>query len=620
MPQALDDHSYDSVFQIDENLKSDENKRISLQNRKVVTLTELRNILFGSIEETKARLLNALTHLHGSEDIKAIKKACIILKTINSITSKIILDKKEKIQLLNSIETEKNNLDKLDIDSDKKANQAINGLISLISEDSQKDGFEPDKRVVKYIDAGLGGLKEIGTKLKHLQDLDVDHLSKISIIYNSLNSLESNIKEQDVILENILGKKSVFNKKKLSDNEIFSEINNLTKLISTELTDDNTYLRLCYEIVNVKDENQNMADVKWLEENQLKLDKDIKLLFRQFLIPKVAFESGNYTTFINSASNVQKVIEAGIINDPTGQEKNSKFRIGSLKRALYYISYKLNTSDSRFVDDDNPCGFMLPVEEVMKAHYFTLKRNMSEIMVYDKPHEDSDLIQQVKDDVKLFDEMLKDIDECYTNWLKEARGIQHDFRKSWSDAAHELIITDFSKRWVNERAPVFRDKMHTLFDLVDFFTDTLWFESVSEEEIRKAQAEGYDEEFIKPKDFIEQVYRMNKGEFIAAVKRSKKFYQSIIPDAIDFLKNAKFEIPIVNAIFLASRKRVLYWEKYFEKIGYRPRIYYYKSATIDKGVMEAFSKCNTTTNFKRKVTGIRTTKIFNSPFWGLQTI
>jgi len=620
MPQALNDHSYDNVFQLDQTLKSDEDKRISLQNQKVVTLNEFRNILFGSIEETKARLLNALTQLHGSKDKKPIKNACLILKTINQVILKIIIDKREKIQLLTSIETEKNNLDMLDINNDEKANQTINGLITLISEDSQKDGFKPDEKLVKFIDKGLSGLKEIENKLKHLQELDVESLKKVALIFNSLNTLDSNIKNQNIILEKILGKKSFLNRTELSDNEVFSEINNLTKLIATELTVDNSYLRLCYEIVNVKDENQNMAEIKWLEENQLKIDKDIKLLFRQFLIPQVAFESGNYTTFLSSPASIQKIVEAGIINDPTGKEQKNAFRIGSLKRALYYISYKLNTSDPRFVDEDNPCGFMLPVEEVMRGHYFTLKRNLSEIMIYERPQEESDLIKQVKEDVKIFDEMLADIDKCYSSWTKEAKGIQHDFRKSWADTAHDIIITDFSKRWVNERAPVFRDKMHTLFDLVDFLTDTLWFESVSEEQIKQEQEKGYEEEFIKPKDFIEQVYRMNKNEFIDAVRRSKKFYQSMIPDAIDFLKNAKFEIPIVNAVFIASRKRVIFWEKYFEKIGYRPRIFYYKSANITEGVKEAFSKCNTTRNFKKRVTGIRTTKIFNSPFWGLQTI
>jgi len=609
----LSDRSYDQVFDLDNTLKGDEDKRISLQNQKIKTLNELKNILFGSIEETKSKLASVLTQYIGSKNTRAIRDVCLILRSINTVILHIIDDKRAKITLLNSVESEKNNLDKIDIDGDSKAEQAIRGLIKLITVD------DPDNaELLYYLNSGVEGLDKISERLKDLQGIDMESLKRSGLIVESLASLEKNIEEQQSIIENVFPKRTFIQRllhKDQPDNDMFSQISELITLIGTEITVDNKYLRYCYEMTDIKAENDDITKIRWLEEKQAKLDDDLKLLFRMFLIPKVPFTSGNYSTFVSSENDSMRIFDEKSINNDSIKTRKSQFRIGSLQRNLFYVPYRVNTTDQ----SQNRCGFLMPIEAVMKGHYFITRKDNTEIMIYDKPHEENDLIKMVQDDAKIFDLILKDIEDCFAEWGKEAKTIQHDFRRNWAPAARKIIIKDFTKRWVNEQAPIFRDKLHSLFDVVDFMTDTLWFASISEDELRAEQSKGYEQDFIKPKDFIEEVYRMDKPQFIELVKRSKAFYNSIIPDAVKFLKEARLDIPIIDMVFVAPRAKVLFWEKYFQKINYRPRVYYYKSKDIGAGMAEAFEKCNATTSAKDIKTP-RDTKIFNSPFKALQVI
>jgi len=608
----ITDRSYDKVFDLDKTLKTDEDKRISLQNQKIKTLNELKNILFGSIEETKSKLASVLTQYIGSKNTRSIRDVCLILRSINSVILHIIEEKRSKISLLNSVETEKNNLDRIDIDSDTKANEAIKGLIKLITQD------DPDNaELLYYLNSGLDGLEKIAQRLKDLEAVDSESLKRSGLIVESLANLEKNIISQQALIDQVFPKRSFLQKILHKDvpNDMFGKIGELVTLISKEITTDNKYLRYCYEMTDIKSENEDITNIRWLEEKQVKLDDDLKLLFRMFLIPKVPFTSGNYSTFVSSENDSMRIFDEKSINNDSIKTKKSQFRIGSLHRNLFYVPYRVNTTDQ----SENRCGFLMPIEAVMEGHYFITRKDNTEIMIYDKPHEDNDLIKMVQDDAKIFDLILQDIEDCFVEWGKEAKSIQHDFRRNWAPAARKIIIKDFTKRWVNEQAPIFRDKLHSLFDVVDFMTDTLWFASISEDELKAEQAKGYEQDFIKPKDFIEEVYRMDKPQFIDLVKRSKAFYNTIIPDAVKFLKEARLDIPIINMVFVAPRAKVLFWEKYFEKINYRPRVYYYKAKSIGDGMKEAFEKCNATEAAK-DVKRPKDTRIFNSPFKALQII
>ena len=167
---------------------------------------------------------------------------------------------------------------------------------------------------------------------------------------------------------------------------------------------------------------------------------------------------------------------------------------------------------------------------------------------------------------KDFDEITDSINTKFNEWVEEAKRINRRFKLSWTQTAEKLIKKDFAQRWLKEVATKFKYKGNIAWTVL-----TTIFEK-------------------------EELLRMNMSQFTEAVKKSKQFYKRIIDNVEGFVKNATIQQDISEGILFASRDDVLWWEHYFNKIGYRPNVFYYDEINIREAIIKNWQQCKSNTH------------------------
>ncbi len=484
--------------------------------------------------------------------------------------NKAIMDfiSKEKNWLNIQRKIEKQEIELLDLQSvdNEEANKIIESLYTHLS---------PEYPTLKYyLKSGLLGLQEISEELRKKRD-DVKDTSA-AVIVNELRELEENLKKQNELARGILIKTTIHQVIPLISKPKTEKINTLISYIKTELEKHNQLLReVGFRNIEIRREKEEIADIVWLEQEELELLDDAWLVANQFDIPKIHFGTRYFASLTFSRKDALQIIaesKIGAVNIPPVNYK--PLRIAYEVEEFPYIKYDLDS----VVPKNNSYGIVFPLEKVMTGKYFKIDksnpRNIEVVGAY---------LDNVKDKLvsknKQFEETLEKIEEKYIEWVNEAKRLNREFKVEWTRNAKEIIAENFGTRWIKNY------DMAIEFDLVH--------------------------RIMRVKYTREEIQEMSKKQLINAVKECKKFYNNLIVEAEEFLSSATIEQDIDPGIFFVPQSEVLFWEKYFVQVGYRPKVYYYSESDIRKAVMTHLDELKT--DFvKRGLPDTKTTDIIDA--------
>ncbi|MBN1386327.1 hypothetical protein JW968_05135 [Candidatus Woesearchaeota archaeon] len=560
-----------------------------------------------SLEKTKEQLINNARQAVNEGNTESLSMIFDLLIKLNNAVLGIV-QKEKGFEAAKQANSKSNfSIEGLEIEDNKKSDKIYQGILEMVKQD-------PD--LGRYIEEGRQNLEQINQLLAQEKGVLEDEIKQIAVALNELDQLEKNLKEQNRWLEKAFRKrflgKTEFDPK-ANHNEI---TNNVSALFAQEVVENNNILRQIYAGTPRKEISQR---IKWLEDKEMQIEGDINLLFKQFLIPKMEFPSGNYLTLTCSVPMAMDSIKNREIESRSTNTGTERFRVGSMQMDLRYFAFKLNTLQITSITQDNQTAFLFPLENVMRNSYFVHIPSLNELRVYLTPENDEQLIMQIRKDITLFDKIIKDIDDVSLEWFREAKKLNVDFKVEWNVEAKNIIRQDFTKRYINEQFDILRDKEHSLFDAIDFMTDEEWLSSISDAQKAEVLIGKYEPQKIKPRDFREQLLRLSKAEFIQAVIKAKQFYAKLLQDAVDFLKSRNTMQSTNSGIFVAPKSKVLFWEKFFERAGNRPNVFYYEGEDIASGISQCYSKCKSNAT-NRPIPKARSLYIYNCPSLMLQKL
>jgi len=237
-----------------------------------------------------------------------------------------------------------------------------------------------------------------------------------------------------------------------------------------------------------------------------------------------------------------------------------RLRVAYQRTEIYFVPYEINNVVTEPKTQES-IGFVFPLESVIKGRYFLADElDKGKLNVFGGLS-DNTLNQSILARYRDFDDLLDDINKRFKDWVEEAEGINKRFKISWTDKARKVIETDFAKRWLKEVATEFSYRGNIAYEiLVTIFED-------------------------------EDLLRMNMKQFISAVEKSRGFYKKIVDSTTQFIEKASLKQDISEGILFLSREDVLFWEKYFLKVGFRPNVYYYDEKNIKEAILKHWYEC-----------------------------
>ncbi|MFH1398714.1 MAG: hypothetical protein ABIG95_01225 [Candidatus Woesearchaeota archaeon] len=436
---------------------------------------------------------------------------------------------------------------KSDVSQNDRANKIIEGIIRVVPTEEFQD-------LKHYLGMGSLGLAEIRETLGGLENTDGERLENIGLILHELAELEKNVREQQGLVAKI--KRQIWwNAKKIPFMHAkfnFDAVNNLLRLLKQESEEQNALLReFGYRSSLLAKEKGELHQIAWLEDKQIAVSHTLSLLVNQFLVPSLLFPSGNYATYLCSESEALRIVRNGLIGEEEILPVNKrKFKLAYQSVDLYFIKYSVNSAPSK-----SEVGFVFPFESVITKR-FCLHLQNDMLVVGSTADISGELAKRIGD----FDELVKDVDSRFANWIEEAKSVNKRFRENWNQTARKVIETDFTKRWLKQAAVEFELKGNIGINVLKAVFDNA------------------------------EIERMDRGKLRDAINRSKGFYEKSLKDTEAFLGASKFTLNIGEGVLFLPRSNVLMWESYFEKVG-RPNIYYYAEDSVGKAIEAHWRDC-----------------------------
>ncbi|MBN1157267.1 hypothetical protein JXA85_06610 [Candidatus Woesearchaeota archaeon] len=584
---------------------SDEQSIILEENSFSVEL--LNNSKYKSIEEQKLRTVEEIISISNNsgfihQESEMIKRINIVINA-NRLLNDLIGNAVKKLKLQEQREESYMKPKNAIIDSDAKANKVIRSLILQIREDRVEK-----LNLKRFLNKGMEGLDLIEKKLSRIKDIDIEKEKFFVVLEGKLKELKKLIEEENRITKEMLNKTKKTDKlKELSTN--------LLSLLKTETEDHNNLLRDYYQHINLKDEEERVVQLRWLNEKEIEITQETILFMNQFIIPEMEFPSGNFVVYSTNVDEARRIISGSAIDETNARVRKKVLGIGSRREELSYVSYTIND-----ILNINKCCFIFPVESAMKNHYFLIGDFAKGIIeIYGKGPNPGMLLREINETLPRFDILLKHVNQKYKEWLEEAKQLDEKFVQKWDTEAAEHINQDFTKRWIKEESEGFSIENKFSFGIVKFMVEQRYFTELFDRMLeRKTKAMPQMEK--GPDDYLEEMQAMSKERFIETIKLIKKGYVGMMADVRNFIEKASFHQEISEGIFLAPKSQVLQWERYFFSIKRRPNVFYYNGEDIKKGIEEAIRNCKKNRKNKaiKKTRFIRVFSYMN--FQPLQTV
>lgn len=525
-----------------------EKKALSIEQKHLSVLTGLSGSGISSIEGAKRELIGRLL-VDNSLTFESLSN----LQEINVLLLKIINAEQNKKSVKFAVQKRKIKFTKAELSSTVLANKILKGLSLAFPSDS-------DPTIRTFLEEGGAGISILKKHLADIEGLDIEGLEKLGLIFNELNELKKTIHAQSrvirrakrkysgSVLESLL---SYFDRS--SETDLILQLSALTK---KEFETHNTILRKAYRELPVIDEKNKLASVIWLEKRAIALSEDLLLILNKYEIPKIKFPSRNFALYNCSVSNALYIVNEVAITRGSTFPSQRNFILGGIVFGLECLPFALNRVSRRFVEKDNEVGFMFPLENLMRHHFFVIDFSKKDFFICSASESDISMLKQY---IKDFDYLLSNTESSYNRWVKEMAELERKFRKKFGKKGISLIQKGFVKRWVKEALPDFRVKGHRAYDIM---------------------LSIFDEE---------ELLRMNLQEFKSAIAKTKKLCQEALFVEEELSKKSLNRVYIGKSLFLAPESKVLFWERNFKKLQNRPNVFYYQGRDIYEGATEALN-------------------------------
>ncbi len=486
---------------------------------------------------------------------QAIRTDIMKILSLNRRVIEIIKVEGEKAAISERLGRQQVSIDEKKLLDEQNAQKLMQDVKTEIEELLKKDD-------IKWrFEGEIRDFGEIEAKLKDIKEIDAQKIKNIALIRNEFSNLRKTIYAQNNQCHKILGiinETLIFKIEKLAERapDLVNEILKLADMINKELTEHNKILRTLYNRAMLQQKEGEFKQIEWLEKRSLQLDDELLLMLNQFRIPRVEFPSGNYVTITCSKANAMKVITDRFIEEHIYLSPFRKIiRLGADDYEISCTKYVVNALG----DSDDTLVFILPEEEVLGKAFISAKSLESgELFKIGKPIDTESILQNAKKIIQYFDDVLKECDGKFNEWIEEAKKLNKNFKENWDKDARAIITNDFAKRWIRDLSSY--DKNREVYEILRFY---------------------YDEE---------ELMRMNKEEFMKAIRQAKQKYMQHVQDCELFLKENDPRQAISNAILIAPKAEALFWESFFRKNDTRPNTYYY-DGSLKSGVKEGLKEC-----------------------------
>jgi hypothetical protein len=478
---------------------------------------------------------------------------------IISLNEKILLPFISQLEMnLKNIDLKDFRIDHLSLSSEKKANKIIMGLTHVLSENMKRD-----LQLEEYMGKGELALKEIEEKLSQMEVSDRDELKKLSILRNEAIELRETLTEEDRILMQL--QRAYFSKSMLSG--IFKkrlnlgeELIKLKSLVSKELKEHNEIISELGEI-HVSYEKDQANQVLVFEKEELEIDHDLLLLFRQYESPRTSFDSMCYICYLCSIQEAISILREGSMLDSM-KIYSSRVLVGDMTEAFQFSAFFINKITSF---GEREVAFVFPVDWLVRDSLFFMKEGA--IHLYHPQGLSSSKLEERK---KVLANLPKELEKKYQQFLHESKKLDDDFTEKFSSEVYDMLEKNFVAKWMKEGSEEYRLKND--IDAVKMLIAMRRFNALQAgKQLSKENA-------------LEEIEKLQRTEFNGEVKKLLVFYDTIIAEVKRLKLDNRFRIG--QCLVIAPNKSVLYLEGLFEKEKTRPSVIYYDGELDEKRIDE----------------------------------
>ncbi len=473
-----------------------------------------------SIESRKKDLVEEIHSLCNEGKFKNTRTDLTKLYSINNQILNIVSNERIILKTNRVLDKRFLGILKQDVVDNKRANKIIEGLIDLVP--------SIQGEIQQYLNMGIIGLNDVRLMLEQIEGINLIEIETISLILSELEELQSNLKRQNKIINNLKGsflKKMKFFGKKQSIKDQYKE---LFMLVGREFLFHNRFLRnIGYHNKLVIREDNYFKEIDWLEEIQIHLVDDISLLLEQTDKPKLIVPSGNLVVFSCSKKEALQIIkDREIRSNNTFQLHSTKATVAFVPQSLNYIPFDINK-----VNDKLSYAFVFALEEVTKNNFFFFKDTNKDLL---KIVGKNSVQKEIENQLYRFSEFTLTINKQFGHLLEKYGNIN---KKEKNDLSKE-----YAKNLIKEM----KEKNSLIYSTLV--------------------------EIVSPDELSE----INALQLIKLIKKAKKYYRKIINNMDGFFKT-DIKLDIQGGFFAAPASEVLTWEKRFKESGFRPNTLYYKT-------------------------------------------
>ena len=580
-------------------------KRLLYLQEEFITIVQIMNNPYETLEKPKKEFYNILQSAVANNDMnkvynydteKLVEIGIKISEIISKNTKKLVAIKSDKI------------LENKRILSEIKRNKKKILLLKMLEKKLPKKA-KTDAETLRYRDEILKREQEIGEDLKDYIWVNQQRIEEADTLISQYDKMRREVSWQRKIIKEINEQKrknTVFIARNPSGKPL--DMSTAVKKMLDSMSAEFSIIESLEKHYKTGVEDSKLRDIIMQEERLIDIINDFLLFLRIFEIPKCTFPSGNYATFPAGINNLKQFSMSRYVDlSPIAKEHDFK-----LAGRVFRVSESVIKLNEFYTNDfKEDCCVVFPLENIMTGHFFILRGN-KEIIIFFTLVDKEEEIRILSRDMQLFDKIIKESDMLFSNWLNETIPLSEKFREDLRPTARSIIFNNFTKRWVKDEAELFRENNNTQLDFVDFITEMDWISKIDKQLEEKFQ-ERPDEERIKPKDFLEEFMKLNLEGFKRVVAKAKIFYKECLDDAVFFIRKSSPLVSNEEGIFVLHRSRVLDFEKYCQKINYRPRnVYYYHCDDIEEGVRNCYKECRKNF-FLKKIPRTRFLRIFSLP-------
>ncbi len=564
-----------------EKLEEDILERLTETERKLVEENNfIRGMLSGiekSIEEERVRSIEMC--LQGASSANDWLLMKVLIRKFIAL-SDVFYD---------ALRDEYNELDKKGLEWIKpaiKGGATYKGLmdeaIRLIGDSGLKEGIEK-----KHGSLSVKGIDEVIGYLKEIEGFESNESAIKALIRNKLTIIMQMVKEERGIAEGITKdmKEETFTSK---FKETIKRVLSLYDMLKKETAEENASIREIYSRMKLGEEDKKIRELMVLSKRNIEFNKNLSLISNIFITPKMKFPSGVFVSFPVNENELMSILKKKAI-DSSIRANKEKLKAGSSSFETEFVSYFVNSCPNEIGGRAVRACFIFPIEEVINKKYFTYSEEdgLQTIKIYGKLPSPAKIIEEVKGTMGSFDELKKNINMKFKEWVEEASKLDNKFNVSWVEQATKEINRDFVKRWIKEEAGSFNEANKLSFNIVQFLVEERYAASLMDYLMNR---KGKKPEFNE-RAYIEEMNRMSKDEFLSVIDKVKENFSRIISDLSMFSVKADTRQEIKKGIFVADAPGALPWEKIFSNEQADIMRYYHEAGSISEGVKEAEEGC-----------------------------